>query len=260
MSEILSSNFLSFLIIFLACGVLVYRSRFLHSRKFFHLSLLQILYIVLLPGVIFILSFLYMKSIFVRPVSDMVWLPDKTLEIIILISLFFTYGGLVIHSITKMLSETELRYAGGEAAKLNKFFHLNFSHNLIYSGGIVVISGLTLAEMNHAPVLLYEKMLPPVVRGLITGALALWSMREYTRSQDQYSGRWADLKAVFIITWVGIIAIFYGFLEADGGIKEYQMFLPAVSALGMLAVFNIYLGVRFLRRRRKLTLDRDNQG
>ena len=116
----------------------------------------------------------------------------------------------------------------------------------------MVFLGLTLAEMNHAPIFVYEKMLPAVTRGLITGAIALWSMREYTRSKDQYSGRWADLKAVFVMAWVGIIAMFIGFLGADGGIKEYQLFIPAVSALGMLGVFNIYLGVRFLRRKRKI--------
>src|SRR3989344_7627103 len=113
-------------------SVVVYRSNFFHKRKLFQLSLVQLFYLVVVPGLTAPLMFRYVRSVMAQPVSQH-FLSDGVLVMLLVMALFFGYGGVCIHAVTKMIAE-ELRSKGqlledSELAALNRHFHLTFSHN-----------------------------------------------------------------------------------------------------------------------------------
>ena len=210
MLNLVSNDIFSFILVLLFAITLLYRISFLRNRELWHMSLLQILFLIVVPGFLFVICYSYIQSIVQTPRISRPVFADSFLIDAILLSMLFGYGGIAIHAVTKMLAETALRYSGSEVAKLNKYFHLNFSHNLIYSSGLLVVVGMTLLELNHVPQKGYESWIAPIVRGFIVGMLWVLAMYEYTRSKDQYVGRWADLKAVFIILWLSFVLLLYG--------------------------------------------------
>lgn len=174
----------------------------------------------------------------------------------ILLSMLFGYGGIAIHAVTKMLAETfrnseDIRRSAAEAAQLNRYFHLNFSHNLIYSSALLIIVGFTLLELNHVPQKGYEGWVIPIVRGIIVGILYLLGMRAYTHSKDQYVGRWADLKAVFIILWICFVLLLYEVWKVNPGWKDYQFLIPVLSIICLTIGLNAGLIIRRVRRDRQ---------
>ena len=147
----LPTNFLSILIVVLLGGILAYNISFLKNKKILHLSLLQVIYLVIIPGTIFVILYSYVRSLIGSPRVEHPFLPDTLLVNSIFLSALFAYGGVSVHAVTKMLAEAGLRNSTSEVAQLNKFFHLSFSHNLVYSGSIFMATGLTLLELNHSP-------------------------------------------------------------------------------------------------------------
>lgn len=242
------NDIVSLILICLVAAYALYRTPFFHNRKLFHLSLLQNLYLVVVPGVFFVIVYAYIKSILVRPLTNDVFLSDTVLEPMVYLSFLFSYGGIAIHAVSKMLSETALRHDWSDVAKLNKYFHLTFSHNLIYSGGTLAIVGLTLMEMNHTPNGNHTSLTTPLVEGLVLGSIFIVAMLTYTRSKDQYAGRWADLKAVFIFVWVGLILLLFAAWKNDATLRQYQLAIPVILGVILVAILNTGLIIRRIRR------------
>lgn len=243
----LSVDLFSLLLILLFASALAYKSTFLHGKKFGHFSLLQILNLVIFPGFFFVVFYSHMQSIIARPLADDIFIPDALLVLAVLLSFVFTYGGIAVHAVTKMLSETALRSDDSEVGKLNKYFHLRFSHNMFISGGVSVLSGLTLLELNHSPADGYDRLLPPVFKGMVIGLLFSIAMYWYTRSKDQYVGKWSDLKASFLMLWVGLIFLLYSVRQVDPRVSDYQLLIPAILGFSIVALLNVALVFRRLK-------------
>jgi len=244
----LSRHLVSIFILALITGLVTYRSSFFKNKKIFHLSLLQILYLIVLPGTIFILINSYMQSLLAAPRVLHPFIRDGILVDTIYLSMFFTYGGVAIHAVTKMLSETSLRYDNSEASQINRYFHLNFSHNLVYGGAILFVATIALLELNHTQSYDFPHLSSLIIRGLVLGLIVFISMFNYTRSKDQYAGRWADFKAVFLIAWAGLILLFIAVKKSDAEFLQYQLLLPIILTLGTVASINIILAVRRIHR------------
>lgn len=241
------TDFSSLSFILIVSSVIIYRASFLHNRKIFRLSLLQILYLIILPGVFLIILSSYVQSITSRPLVNDPIFSDRVFTDVIYLTFFFTYGGIAIHAVTKMLSET-LRNDNSEAAQLNQYFHLNFSHNLIFSGMLMAFTNLALLELNHQPSLEPYSLVNLTIRGIVLGLGLILSMFHYTRSKDQYVGRWADLKATFITLWILIIMTLYFVRQIDPTLRQYDNILPIFLVLSLGAILNIALIVRKIRR------------
>lgn len=233
--------------------LIAYNASFLRKKAIWHMSIIQTLFLVIVPGILFIIFYSYLQTVLSRPQVDNPFISDSALVNFILLAVLFTYGGTAIHAVTKMLSETSLRYEDSKEAELNSYFHLEFSHNLIYAGAIAIIIGLTLLELNHTPSSGYQGLFKPVMQGIIGGLVLIGAMINYTRSRDHYSGRWYDLKAVFLTIWVGLIIILYGMWRATPSLREYQLVIPVFSALTLISILNIGLIIRRLRKTRSLT-------
>lgn len=243
----------SIILVLSFAAILAYRASFLHQKKLFRLSLLQIFYLVVAPGIVFVMLYSYVRSIVQLPRVRQPFLSDNFLVSGILLSAFYFYGGLAIHAVTKMLSETALRSAKSEVAQLNKYFHLKFSHNLLYCGPLAVLIFTTLLELNHTPQKqVYDGLMSPVLRGLIVGVMFVVSIYNYTHSKDEYFGRLSDLKVTFISIWLGLLLMAYAVWRLDPAIKAYHLLLPMLSALTLLAAINMGLLVRWWRRNHKL--------
>jgi hypothetical protein len=189
-----------------------------------------------------------MQSLLILPREAKTFLHDSALINIIYLSMFFTYGGVSMHAITKMLSHSGLRNSNSEAAQLNRYFHMSFSHNLVFGGCIIFSVALAMLELNHTNPTNIPGMTSLIIRGLLLAFVLLFAMYSYTRSRDQYVGRWSDFKAVFLITWASLVLIYLAIKKSDSSFYQYQLALPLFLALSLIGLLNIFLIVRRIRR------------
>ncbi len=244
----MTNHLISILILIIVAGVIAYQASFLKNRKIFHLSLLQILYLIFLPGAVFILVNSYVQSLLILPRAHTQFIRDGILIDTIFLAMFFSYGGVAIHGVTKMLSDTGLRHDSDESAEINRYFHLTFSHNLIYGGGLLFAVCLALLELNHTSVYNAPNLISLVIRGLLIACAILFAMYSYTHSRDQYVGRWADFKAFFLIAWGGLILLYVAIKKTSPDFDSYQLLLPIFITLVVIALANIILVLRRIRR------------
>lgn len=243
----LDVNFINLLILVLVAAAISYRISFLSKKSLGYFSLLQIVFLVILPGFVFIITYSYIQDILSRPINNIVFISDDWLINIFLLSCLFTYGGIAIHSVTKMLSDV-LRYENSETAKINKHFHLVFSHNLIYSGALSALLSITLLEMNHVNLQDQNNMYLLFAKGLILGLVILTSARFYTKSKDEYSGNWSDLKVFFVVVWMSLVLLFYGIKRVNPSLKDYDLIFSSLVIFVLLAFVNLLLVMRRLKR------------
>ena len=115
--------------------------------------------------------------------------------------------------------------------------------------------GMTLLELNHIPTTQPDRLLTSLLKGLLLGGLFLLTLRNYTKYQgDEYQGKWADLKSVFVVFWIGFMLLIYGINHIDGRLTDYQLLVPALISFALLGFLNLFLVVRWVNRRLKLTI------
>jgi hypothetical protein len=243
---VIETDFSTLLVVILFAMILAYRVTLFHRKTIGYFSLLQIIYLVVVPGFLFPLAYSYLQSILARPVSDQAVLPDGLMVNVILLATLFTYGGVAIHAVTKMLSEV-LRHEESEASRINKYFHLTFSHNLTFAGVLLTVLGFALLELNRVPVGDPQNLITALAKGLGLGVSLIMAMYLYTRSVDEYSGKWSDLNGVFFVLWLGLMLVLYGIRKVDPTLSDYQLLLPALLGLSMVAGLNIILVLRRLK-------------
>lgn len=242
------ANIFTLILVALFAGTLAYQSSFFKNKTIGKFSLLQILYLVVIPGFIFSFFFSYLQAITERPLAEKIFLPDKVLVNITLLATLFSYGGTAIHATSKMLSEI-LKKQSGQAKDLNKYFHLNFSHNLVYSGVIAAIVCTSLLELNHPSPNSLTNPTPAIIKGIIMGLSLTMGMLWYTRSDDEeYIGRWSDLKTTFLVIWIGAALIFYGVKRTNPSFHKYDTLIPTLASLIIIAPLNFFLVYRRLKR------------
>ena len=241
------NDFITIAAIVALAAILSYRVPFFTKKVISYLSILQIIYLIIIPGTAYTFAYSYLQAILRRPLNVETVFPDSLLVNIILLSLLFTYGGIAIHAVTKMLSEV-LRYDKTKAYEINKYFHLTFSHNLTYAGSMLAILCFTLLELNHIAPQNQSSLFFSVIKGIVLGLSLTLAMYSYTVSKDEYMGRWRDLKAVFLVLWIGGVLIFYGIKKTDPSLREYQMLLPVILSFSVLALVNVVLVIRRLKR------------
>jgi len=246
----IANHFITAITLTVITGVLAYKNSFLKNRHIFHLSLQQILYLVFLPGVIFLLINSYTQTILSFPLETITLVNDSILIDIIYLGMLFTYGGVSIHAVTKILAHTSLRYSRSDAGEINRYFHLNFSHNLIFGGLILFSVALAILELNHTNPDNVLGITSLIIRGLLIAFALLYAMFSYTRFQDEgdYAGRWADFKAVFIIAWSALVILYLALKKTDASLRQYQMVLPVFLVLILVVSLNILLVIRRIRR------------
>jgi len=244
------TNFTSTVLTLLVIGAVAYKIPFFSRRKLFHISLLQIMYFFIIPSMIFIFLNSYLLAITATPSSHLIALSDFFLTNLILLSTLLAFGGKAIHVVTKTLSETALRDDKTEVGQINKYLHLKFSHNLMYIGGLLIILGLTLIEINHSPLPGTQNLTPQIVRGAVLGLFFVISMYNYTVSRDKYTGRWADLKPVFFVSLICLGAVTFLVQRVDVPLRQYQLLIPALLGMGLINAIPLLLLFRRVRTRR----------
>ena len=219
-----------------------------NQKRLWYLSWTQILVLVVLPGVLFPMLFSYMQSLVDRPLNQWVWISDKLLVDITLLAMMFTYGGVAIHAVTKMMADY-LRRDDSEVARMNRFFHMTLSHNLSYAAGIVVVLGFTLLELNHVPPEGVGNWGWGVLRGVIFGISYILMVKNYTSYVgDNYRGRWSELKVLFMVAWIAFVLCLYVVKRMDQRITEYQLVLPTLLSFSMMVLLSLVLVLRRVKR------------
>ena len=212
-----------------------------------YFSLLQIVYLVIIPGFIYTLAYSYLQAILDRPLNSQIFIPDGLLVMFFLLSGLFTYGGIAIHAVTKMLSE-HLPHDGSKGYLMNRYFHLTFSHNLVYSGAIFTALCLTLLELNHIALQDPVNLAWSIGKGGIMGAsliLGLFWYNPYGRIS-----RWSDLKTFFLFFWISFMLVVLGVIKLDPSLRSYDLLLPVLFSFSLIGLLSTVLVLRKLKNGR----------
>lgn len=239
-------DFITILLITVAFGLTIYKISFFRRKSIGYFSLVQFIYLIIIPGTIYIALFSHIQSILNRPLITPVFLPDKLLLNLVLLAQLFTYGGIAIHAVTKMLSG----YIDDPKSKLyeiNSFFHLKFSHNLIYGGAVTIASILPLLEINHVPPDANYSIWISILLGILSGICLIMAMYWYRPYGEQRFSKWSDLKTVFLLIWLGLLIFILAIRTIRPDIKEYQLFIPMLSGFIVMTIFNLMFVLRRLK-------------
>lgn len=242
----LQSHTASLLIILATSGVVLYKSSYLKNKRIFRVNLHQILFLFVIPSIAAILIHNYAFNLIRASKSETYILPDSVLFNVIFLSMLFIFAAKAIHTVTKALFNAGLR-PNTKAGNLNQYLHLTFSHNFLFSSTILLVTSLTLLEINHDTDYLYKNVFSGVWRGLILGLALIGAMYQYTRAdfKEEYPGvAWSDLKLVFAISWVAFVVLVSLSSLVDIPLRQYQFLLPTVSALALVNGLNILLSLK----------------
>lgn len=218
-------------------ATVAYRTQFFHKKKLGYISLLQVIYLLVIPAVTYTLIFSEVLDILKRPVSPYVILPDKLLVTILFLSLVYAYGALAIHTLTKTLSRY-FSYIEKQSLvyEVNEYFHLNFSHNLIYAGAIVSFFSFAMLETNHiSPYGPDNGVSMAILNGLFVGLSGIASFYLYEKKS------WWDLKYVFMVFWIVFVLTIYSVREYYDVIRQYPVMLTSLIAFCIIAIMNIMI-------------------
>jgi len=185
-------------------------------------------------------------SVIERPYNSVIFIPDKLILNFILLAQLYTYGGIAIHAVTKMLWASMVEEESS-VYKINSYFHLKFSHNLIYGGAVALALLIPLLEINHTPPDKNYSLVVSILMGVLIGlsfAMAIYWYKPYGK---QKFSKWSDLKTVFMLTWIGLITFSLAIRRVRPDIKEYQLFIPMLSGFIIITLFNVLFVLRKLK-------------
>jgi hypothetical protein len=189
-----------------------------------------------------------MQSILARPLNNEIIVTDKLLTNAILLSSLFAYGGIAIHSTSKMLAEP-LKNQNSKAKEMNTFFHLSLSHNLTFSSTIIVFLSLVVLELNHQPLPDPNGILLSIVKGFLFGLSLVLAMIWYTTTNDpNYSGRWIDLKVSFMVMWLSFIFLIYGIKKINPAFRNFDLLIPTLIGFIIVNSISAALALKKLKK------------
>ncbi|PIS08792.1 hypothetical protein COT75_04900 [Candidatus Beckwithbacteria bacterium CG10_big_fil_rev_8_21_14_0_10_34_10] len=228
---------------------LAYKSKFFHNKKIGYISFLQIFYLILIPGLLYTIIFSYLLDVLDRPLNDYVFIKDKILISLLLLSILYTYGGLAIHGVAKTVSSYfEKKDRDSLVFKVNEYFHMNFSHNLTFIGGVVTATCFALLELNHfSPYPKESSFLIIILNGCFIGLASVLGLSVYKR-------RWLELKFFFGSLWLMIIVLIYAVKPYIKNVESYPFTLMLLVAFSILAGLNIFLYVRRIKNKIRINL------
>jgi hypothetical protein len=215
-------------------------------------SLLQVFYLVLLPGVMYTLVFIEVIDILNRPLNPDTFLSDKTLSVLLLMSLLYTYGGIAIHSLSKTLS----RYftpdqKSSQAYLVNEAFHLNFSHNLVYSGAILSFTFFALLELNHvSPYGSENGIIISLLNGVFVGLASVSALGFYLGGNKP----WRSLKFFFISFWIALVLAVTAAKPYFAQLRQYPTMLSLMVGFAILFLLNMFLYLKRVKGHLRLII------
>jgi len=234
----LNLEFTTIIMIMLVAAVAAYPLSFMHNRKIGYVSLLQVFYLVILPGVVFNVIFGEMLDIIERPLNADTFLNDKVISVLLMLSLLYTYGGIAIHTLTKTMS----RYfrdeeKQGEAWLVNEMFHLGFAHNLIYSGAVLSGTFFALLELNHvSPYGPENGIIISILNGLFIGIATVLGLLFFKAERS-----WKSLRFFFAAFWIALVITAYAAKPYFHELRQYPLMLTMLVAFSILLVVNLFI-------------------
>jgi hypothetical protein len=250
---IMHAGFYTIIAVLIIAGGLVFRINYVHQKRIGYFQLFQVAYLVIIPGIIYPLVFSYLNWIAKQPMNDQRVFSDGFLTNMVLISILFSYGGLVIHAVTKQLWRELKDNERSPAYILNSKFHLTISHNLLYSGVVLTSVGVTLLELNHVPVTDPTSVTSAIIKGLLMGGAYMFMVFNY---RPYTTGRWSDLKTFFLVMWLCFVGLLYGIAKVDPRLTEYQLLLPTLISVSVMTLLSVVVVARKVKRGWQLRLSR----
>ncbi|HUV47065.1 MAG TPA: hypothetical protein VMW29_02935 [Candidatus Bathyarchaeia archaeon] len=237
----------SFGIIIIFASVLAYKSSLLQNKKIGYISLLQIFYLILVPGVTYTILFSYLLEILERPQNTYSFLNNKILVNILLLSILYTYGGLAIHGVCKTVaSYFSAVQKKSLAYKVNNHFHRQLSHNLTFIGAFISATCFAILELNHqSPYPEKTKLTITILNGIFIGVASILGLSFYKK-------RWLELKVFFFSVWMLFIILGYAVKPYIKNVKSYPFTLMILIAFSILTSLNIFLYIKKVKNKIRL--------
>ena len=240
----------------LLSSTLIYKISFFHKRKIGPFSLLQVFLLVLLPGILYTIIFYHVLDILERPKNEYILFNDKILTSLLLLSILYTYGGIAIHGVCKTLSpHLHKKSKKSKACRMNDYFHQNFSHNLTFIGASASATFFSLLELNHvSPYPEQSKFLITLLTGIFLGLTSILWLYNY----DGYRKRWRDAKFFFFSVWMLFVILIYATKPYIKDVQQYPITLIMLISFVFLGALSVFLGVRKVKNKIKLSLQPSN--
>ena len=238
---------ISFGVIVIFASALAYKSSLLHNHKIGYISLLQIFYLIIVPGVTYTILFSYLLEILERPQNAYSFLNNRILVSILLLSMLYTYGALAIHGVSKTVaSYFSTIQKKSLAYKVNDHFHRQFSHNLALIGAFVSATCFAILELNHqSPYPEKTKLTITILNGIFIGVVSILTMSFYKK-------RWLELKVFFFSSWMLFITLGYAVKPYIKNVKSYPFTLMMLVAFTIVASLNIFLYIKKVKNKIQL--------
>lgn len=221
-------------------AAIAYRMSFFHNRRLGYISLIQVFYLIILPGVINTIIFSEVLDIISRPHNTRILFSDTLLASLLLLSVLYTYGGIAIHGLAKTLSRYfKPSQKNSMAYIVSEYFHWDFSHNLIYSGALLSALFFSMLELNHA-----SSSTPPqqvlviIITGIFVGLSSIFALINYEKHH------WSQLKFFFFSLWIAIVMTLYTIKPYYRNLDDYPITLTMLITFGMLATLNLFIYVK----------------
>lgn len=228
--------------------VLAYKSSFLHNKKIGYISLLQIIYLIVFPGLFYTIIFSYVLDILNRPINKEIFFSDKLLTSFLLLSILYTYGGVVIHSFAKTLTPLFAKKDFNSLIfQVNHHFHNQFSHSLIFIGATISATCLALLELNHISPYPEPVRMPIIIlTGFFFGLGSILTLIFYKKPN------WSELKLFFLIVWIMLIIALYSFKPYLKDAQKYPLPLIIMMTISFLAILSLFLYLKRYKNKLKL--------
>jgi len=237
----MNSNF-SFIIIGLLfiLTAIFFKSSKLQEKKIFYLSFYHFFQQFIFLPIVFLLLLNFSFQIIISPQIKNLFLTDLILIIGFFTCLLITIVGLAIHTISKTYSIYLKKFGdkNEDIFNLNNFFHMRFSHNLIYSFGILSAFFLSLMEISHQQSY-YSNNLIVFLSGLLIGLASGKSINWYKESLN---------KSMYFLNSVILLVLAVSILNFEKN-YIYQNPLYFIFLIGMVVIFLLTIFFPFINKK-----------
>lgn len=204
--------FLIILILVPIVGLWLYK----HSgkRQIFHLDFVQFVYLFIITPTLFIWSKTFLFYILKQQEHDLglsinqIFLVDSIYSLIA----FFIFAGIAIHTLTKSFQMKKLKDPSFDIFHISEYFHLWWSHLVMFIGGMVLLTVISFANL-ISPIVGLDSPLQFLAALLVSGILAIVAYLAVWNSDPKLEDRnfMRLMKLCFALFFLIHVGFYFGY-------------------------------------------------
>jgi hypothetical protein len=159
--------------------VMIYFKRYTSQKQIEGLFLVQFYYLMFATPIISVALINLGLEVIKRPTVQVLPIPETMIFSFYVFAVIFGTIGSGIHSTSTSVYEVFIKERVNNAFYINQIFHGPLSHNMIYLGGVGVLTFISMLEINHPIEVAHTTLEVNIILGLVLGVLIslgiIWS-------------------------------------------------------------------------------------